>query len=508
MESSQVSENLQQQVSECVAEAIGLHFPPARWSDLERGLIAAMGELGFTDLNSCAKWLLSARLTKPQLDLLSSHLTIGETYFFREKKTFEILAKRILPPLVHSRRSSGKRLRIWSAACCTGEEAYSLAILLHRVIPDLKDWFVSILATDINVGFLQKAVAGTYGEWSFREAPPWLKPHYFQRTEDGRYEILPEIKAQVTFAQINLVEDAIPSLVAETNAMDLIFCRNVLMYFSPAQASKVVRQLRRALVNDGWLVVSPSEASQTLFSQFETRNFPGVVLYQKSDARSRTEKQRAATFGGNIPAVFTSETESILPDIVTRICEFPEPTPALATDRMNPISSEPRPPFVAASGLYETARSAEPSETLQSSPDTDAPPDAKTFSLLTRVLADQGKLVDALAWCERWVNSEKLDARAHYVRAVILQELGETEQSSRSLRTAIYLDPGFVVAHFALGNVMRSRGKVAEAHKHFANASTLLRDYQPDHVLPESDGLTAARLSEIIASLVALEVVP
>src|SRR5882757_7292585 len=122
MEFSAVSNNLQIELRELIAQRIGLHFPPNRWGDLQRGLTGALEELGFVDLAAGANSLLSSPLTKLQLDVLASHLTIGETYFFREKKTFEALTERVLPELVRSRLNVHRRLRIWSAACCTGEE--------------------------------------------------------------------------------------------------------------------------------------------------------------------------------------------------------------------------------------------------------------------------------------------------------------------------------------------------------------------------------------------------
>jgi chemotaxis protein methyltransferase CheR len=100
MEPSSVSDSLQLELREFIAERIGLHFPRNRWEDLQRGLVGAMTELGFADLTLGAESLLSASLTKTQLDVVASHLTIGETYFFREKKTFEILAQKVLPELI------------------------------------------------------------------------------------------------------------------------------------------------------------------------------------------------------------------------------------------------------------------------------------------------------------------------------------------------------------------------------------------------------------------------
>ena len=145
---------------------------------------------------------------------------------------------------------------------------------------------------------------------------------------------------------------------------------------------------------------------------------------------------------------------------------------------------------------------------LLASLDAHASPDPKVTSLLARALANQGKLADALTWCDQWVNADKLDSSGHYLRAIVLQELGDSGHARRSFQRAIYLDPHFVLAHFALGNLARQYGKIAEANKHFANASCLLRDYQPGDVLAESEGLTAGRLTEFIASLIVMEVAP
>jgi len=205
--------------SEFIARSMGLHFPRERWDDLQRGLAGAAQEFGQKDAAACIDWLLSAPPTKGQLQVLANHLTIGETYFFRDQPTLEALAEHILPPLIRARRGRERRLRIWSAACCSGEEPYTLAILLHELLPDLTDWHVTITATDINARFLHKAAEGIYGDWSFRGAPAWLRSRYFKRTADGRYAIVPEIKRLVRFAHLNLVEDVYPSPATETHAM-------------------------------------------------------------------------------------------------------------------------------------------------------------------------------------------------------------------------------------------------------------------------------------------------
>lgn len=158
-------------LSTLVAERLALHFPPSRWSDLERMACSASMELGSTDPKSFLERLLSTAVTSGQLEILASHLTVGETYFWRQPQVFDALEERILPELIRLRGSGEKRLRIWSAGCSTGEEPYSIAIALRRAMPAIDDWNITILATDVNPRMLRTAAAGRYAEWSFRNAP-------------------------------------------------------------------------------------------------------------------------------------------------------------------------------------------------------------------------------------------------------------------------------------------------------------------------------------------------
>ena len=173
----------------------------------------------------------------------------------------------------------------------TGEEAYSLAILVRQLLPDWQDWNVTILATDINERFLQRAAAGIYGEWSFRESAAGFKERYFTPTSNGRFAIAPEIRNCVRFAHLNLAEDGLLSLTSDAHGMDIIFCRNVLIYFTAPHARKLAENLHHSLAEGGWLAVSPSECSQTLFSRFAAVNFPGSILYRKCSPR-RSEARR------------------------------------------------------------------------------------------------------------------------------------------------------------------------------------------------------------------------
>src|SRR3989338_1334881 len=160
---SQISDTILSQFSEFIVSIMGLHFPESKWSDLKRGIKSASNEFGYKNPLEFVSWLMSAKLTRTHIEILSSHLTVCETYFFRNKKNFEILEEQILPEMIDSRKDV-RYLRIWSAGCSSGEEAYSIAILLKKIISDINDWKITILATDINPHFLKKGLAGIRSE--------------------------------------------------------------------------------------------------------------------------------------------------------------------------------------------------------------------------------------------------------------------------------------------------------------------------------------------------------
>ncbi|MDP2256576.1 MAG: CheR family methyltransferase [Polaromonas sp.] len=461
-------------LSDFLASQVGLHFPRERWRDLERGIAAASRESGYAQAEAYIHWLLAAPLTRTQIEGLASHLTVGETYFFREKRGLDILEQQILPQLLRARAQTEKHLRIWSAGCCSGEEPYSIAMLLDRLIPDIAQWNVTILATDINPQFLRKAAQGVYGEWSFRGTPGWLRERYFTRRADGRFEIQPRIRRRVTFSYLNLAEDAYPSLVNNTNAMDVIFCRNVLMYFAPERARNVVDKLQRSLIDGGWLITSPAETSTVLFSAFTAVEFPGAFLYRKMAAggpRTVAVSHPVPWYDGEAAAPHASA-----------------PAAAFSVDR-SAVASEV---LHEAGGLRATQ--AEDADAREH--------DARETPLRNaRACADEGRLAEAAEWCEQAIAADKLNPAHYYLHAAICQERGQSETAERSLGRALYLAPDFALAHFALGNLCLSGGRQREARRHFDNALSLLRACPADVLLPESDGLSASRLVEIITSV-------
>lgn len=304
------SDEIRSQAQALIASRLGLDFTERRQADLERGLAQAIRAASRAVPETYLAWLATISDEDPEWRRLAAHLTVGETYFFRDPACFDALDRQVLPELIAARRSeSMPRLRIWSAGCATGEEPYSLAILLDRLLPDRSDWALTILATDINPEALEAARRGLYREWALRETPQWVRDRYFHRQGRGAFVVEPRIRRMVTFAPLNLAEDSYPALMTNTSAMDLILCRNVLMYFTRDAQRATVARLRRALVTGGWLVVSPAEASVELFRPLAPVNFPGAIFYRKAGAAPAFSDQPSAfsiqpsASGGELSAV-------------------------------------------------------------------------------------------------------------------------------------------------------------------------------------------------------------
>lgn len=474
-----------------VGARMGLSFPPERYDDLLRQMAGAATDFGQPDAQACMQWLTSAPLTDAQVAVLARYLTVGETYFFREPALFEALEQQILPRLIAARRAAGNlSLRLWSAACCTGEEVYSLAIVLQRLLPDLPAWQITLLGTDINPAFLRKAEAAEYGAWSFRNAPSSLQSSAFDPTREGRHALRPALRKLPRFAYLNLVEDRYPSFETHTVGMDVILCRNVLMYFEPAVLPGVVERLRRSLVPGGWLAVGAAETQRELFGEFETVGFPGASAYRKAPA------DQAWTPG--MPDFSLPPPREAMPVVPPVPVSTPAMTPARVAkpETAKPLRRVAEKPVPTAYDDAQTEyRAGRYPEALARLSDAE---DGAPMLLRARVLANLGRLPEAHADCERAIAADRLNPVPYYLLATICDEMGNDSAAASALKQALYLNPRFVLAYFALANVSRRQNRLQQARRCFAQVRDLLAGLEADALVPESEGLTAGRLAEMV----------
>lgn len=461
---------------------LGLHFPPERLAELARKMAPLAKGAGWEELDGYLHWLMSQPLSQEQTKALALALTIGETYFLRDPKSYRAFQQHLLPKLVAA-KGSDKTLRIWSAGCSSGEEPYSIAIMLTRALADLADWKVTLLGTDINPQALERARCGTYSKWSFRNAPGWLMD-YFTQPPDGGYRIEPHIREMVRFAHLNLVDPG-EKAWSLAQGMDFIFCRNVMLYFHPEQIRETVARLHAALNDGGWLFLGPTEVDHQALEGFTCLHCDGTLVLQK---RSLPAKAHVAALSG--PAVAVPSPLS--PQLRS---EDAEPGGA----REEAAAAEAESPLQRArafyrAGLYEKA--------ARMALDTPAGVEkAEALALAARSYANVGRFDPARDCCEAAVELDRLNAPNHYLLSIILEQLGDGEGAVRSLRNSLYVDHDFLLAWFALGNLCRQRGEPREAEQSFANALRLLQRRDPHEVLPEAEGMTAGRLMQLISDI-------
>lgn len=447
-----IPNNIMSDLSHLLSDKLGLYFPSEKWIDLERGILDVTHLYHFKDPIECISWLKNISLTQSEIERLASHFTVGETYFFRDTGSFEALEKKILPRLIELGEDKGKALRIWSAGCSTGEEPYSIAILLNKLLKNISDWNITILASDINIISLKRLQEGLYTDWSFRNVPNDIKETYFKKTGNNRYEILPYLKKMVTAIYLNLAEDTYPSLLNSTNAMDLILCRNTLMYFESYQATKVVEKLKNSLVKDGYFMVGASEYFLVKNTLFKPLKYPDTIIYQKKEE----------------PISLSFES-----DLVEELQPYPIiVNPEIIIDEEQ---STFKPPVI------ETQQEESNSRQIEST---------------AKSLANQGKLKEALALVEEEISIDKCNANTRYLKALILQELGFVNEAILEFRKSIYLDQNFILSYFSLANIARSQGNIKDSKKYFSIVLSLLENYAPEAVIPDSDGMTVERMRE------------
>ncbi len=257
----------------------GIHFPDGKKYVLESRLGHRLAELELEDFDQYIAFLTMGPYQTDEFQEMFNRITINETSFFRNEPQLEIFEKEALPRIIEARRSTTKRIRIWSAACSTGEEPYTLAILLHRSLGvRLMDWHVEILGTDISEKALTTAAEARYTDYAMRTTPALVKQRYF--SQDGPYwNLQPSIRSMVNFELHNLKD----RLAAKRHGhWDIIFCRNVMIYFDDTMKQQVLRMFADQLADNGYLFIGHSETIRASDAPFEPLPIPQGFCYQKA----------------------------------------------------------------------------------------------------------------------------------------------------------------------------------------------------------------------------------
>lgn len=435
-----------------LASAAGLVFDEARKESMAYSVAERMRAVGVRDV---ASYL--TRLGDPvERQHLLDEVTIQETHFFRNPPQVRALRLHVLPELLRDAEANGRRLRIWSAGCSTGEEPYSVAMLLRELLPSTAGWDVKVVATDISSRALAAARAARYGPRAVQMASPEELARHFMAAPDGGHEVRPEVRELVEFRHHNLVTEAVP--FAPSERIDLILCRNVTIYFGRETTRALMSRLHHCLRDGGYLFLGHSE-----------------TLWQVS------EDFRLVTLGSGDDAAFvyrrldkTAERRAVLPDRRT----LDEGPPAddrrvLARRHAPVVVPAPAAPVAAGEDLVSQARAA---------------------------LA-AGRYEDAAGLAAEASRREPLRAEACYLRGLALVDLGRDDDALIELRKAVYLEPERGFAHFLLAGVLDRLGEPVLAARAYGAAADTLGGQPADATAEELGGRSVRELAQLCRQL-------
>jgi chemotaxis protein methyltransferase CheR len=334
----------------------------------------------------------------------------------------------------------------------------------------------------------------------------------------NRFELSPQIRRMVTFSQLNLVEDRYPSFETNTMMMDLVICRNVTIYFPQDVTKQVVGRFHRSLVDGGWLVVGHSEPSLETYNQFQPRNFPDTVVYQRDDS-AKPNIVPTLVPAAPLPQAQVPGSAGMLLQETGPFGFSPIPS---AVPASRPATSEPptRPaliprvthqPLIALSTKEQSTPDAlvHARELLQFGHDQDAlnilekiverePNNSQVHTLLGQVYANRGAWLEAEKSCRQAMKIDKLALEAYYTLGLVLQHQSRLAEAIDMMKKVVYLDRSHVLGHYHLAGLYREQGLLPNAQKSLENAFNLLRNAPADEMIAGSNGVTVSRLRDAV----------
>jgi chemotaxis protein methyltransferase CheR len=462
----------------------GLYLPDEKLNRLEE----AFKELHATVLAASPREIIRAIDSGDtdgiaHLDKLVAAIATNETYFFRTPAHFETLKDYLLPEIIEQKKSRGaKTLRIWSAGCSTGEEPYSLAILLFEHFPELLlPWEIEILATDIDLEALQNAERAVYRPWSFRGVDAELIRKYWRPVKKESHRVDDRVRSLVKFRPLNLESDPYPAASNGTKDLDIIFCRNVTIYFRPHTIQRILSRFHQCLNEGGFLVAGAGEYSREAYQNFEARAFPGTVIYQKPLPK--------AAIHSPIP----------LPLVWAAPLPRPSAQPAEKKTHIfvavEPI--KPDDPLAKAVELISQGE-VDPALVLLAAQAEKNPRDFRVSFLLGQIAADRQHLGEASYWLQRTTALDPLNLGAHYFMGLLWLEEGKTDQALAAMKKTVYIDPNFALGHYYLGKIHKAQGKTDQARRSFAVVKSLLAAAPLSNHLRGAEGITGRQLLTLV----------
>jgi chemotaxis protein methyltransferase CheR len=483
-----------------IAQRLGLEVDETKLGVLDELLAERIRQTRSGTAAGYLRRLDAAETAGAEARVLAENLTVGETYFFRHADSLRAFAQVAVPDCLRR----GPRLRILSAGCSSGEEAYSLVMTLREQAHDFDAVETSVRAIDINPAALRKARDGIYTAWSLRETPAHLRARYF-RPSGALQELDPEVRARVVFEERNLIED--DPVFFYPGAFDAIFCRNVTIYFAQETTRQVIARLSGALSRGGYLFLGHSENLRGISTDFHLCHSHGTFYYQRRDGEAAAPASPPEPGSRPAPFYLPDATGSWVDDIgrasarIARLAHDPpaEPAPAPAP----PEPPAPPPPSAGdvalALSYLGRERFADALAVLEALP-IESQRDVDVQLLRAVALVNAGQVASAERVCGELLAVDELNAGAHYLMALCRDQSGDRAGATRHDETAVYLAPGFAMPHLHLGLLARRAGDPEAARRALETAMGLLAREDASRILLFGGGFNRETLTQLCQS--------
>ena len=440
--------------------------------------------------------------TSRELEHLIADITVGESYFFRDAEQIQYLSDVYLPALIgRKRRARFQMLRIWSAGCSMGQELYTIAILLEELLPDIDRWTIHLLGTDINTAALRQAVTGRYVQWSLRSVTAQKKSRYFKRPRGDDYELLPRIRRRARFIYQNLSEDNFPSILSETNAQDLILCRNVLMYMGSETVASIMMKFAASLVPDGVLLLGACDPHVGPIPGLIAKRSGNVHYYvpaaKTGNESTIAETTRPSTRARASPALRPSAGRTGLSLPARRVPR--RETVTTATSSEEPLSDRQPggPAYPNVKALLGDQRWSDAVRAIEDVVESEGE-SPFLLQLKAKALANLGDLHEAVELCGLSQAGDPGDKHSYLIQAMALQGLNRLPEAETVLRKALYLDHEFVEVHYQLALLLFVTGRMPAGLKSLENALQIAARGDPERAIHDAPGITYGRFVEIL----------
>ena len=448
-----------------ITEKSGIGFDKRKRQQLAQIAKSRCEALGLDHIRGYYALLRAPADKGKEFNTLMDILTIQESSFFRHKAQFDVLRQFCLPLLMKKKKGENSRINIWSAGCAGGEEAYSIAMLVRDLIPEKPKTKVLIKGTDISQRALSKAKKGVYTERAVRGLAPYYLNHYFSRQGDG-YVLSPKIKAMVAFECLNLSEEPFP--IKSMPVWDLIFCRNVIIYFTSDHRRKLITNFYSALADGGYLFAGFSETMRYLNEYFVPIQMEGAFIYQKP-------------FPGQGPKPAYVHSQKVLKKRHAAL-DLKERRPLFRGQKKKPGPSniDTGQITIQKAQFQNNKAPILPDKTEKTIfPGSKEVATEKTKSIDARLslagqLADNGETMDAVAHLDDIIRQDPLHAQAYFMLAMIYRNAGSPDQAVHYLKKVIYLEPENPVARLHLADVFEEASQKTDACREYANVISLL----------------------------------